>query len=176
MLIQLLTKLLIKLAEFRGSIFKITGTSGPEDVYLIRYYIIKSRYFNFFVHQFLRSDRDDLHDHPWDFCTYLVSGSYTERKYNPDTGEIESMRRVNSASGKLNRLVFRKATDQHQVVVHRDLKEFEKDQAATTLFFSGPIKREWGFVKEHHHNETAVERKWIPWREYLGFPPNAPRR
>lgn len=170
------TNLLMSYATKRGRIFKITGTAGPEDVYLIRYYIVKSRYFNFFVHQFLRSDRDDLHDHPWNFCTYLVKGSYTENKWI----DMSGIGTVNGKNGfilptrrtvKENRFVFRKATDQHQVVVDRDLKESEKDQAATTLFFSGPTKREWGFIKQ-----IGDDRVWFKWTTYLGLPENTKSR
>lgn len=184
----------------KGRVFMITGTAGPEDVYLIRYYVIRSRFFNFFIHQFLRSDRDDLHDHPWNFCTYLVRGAYTENKFNPETGKVEATRRENTKQvysyrtrvtgvdsrgyevveaydqryynhRQKNTFVFRRATDQHQVVVDRDLKLHEKDEAALTLFFSGPTKREWGFVREDEN-----QREWIPWRKYLGLPDNAPGR
>lgn len=190
-----ITNYLMKWAEKRGRVFKITGTAGPDDVYLIRYYIIKSRWFNFFVHQFLRSDRDDLHDHPWDFCTYLVSGAYTENKYNPKTGQVEATRRENILHGmcNANRLVFRKATDQHQVVVDRDLKEYQKDLAATTLFFSGPTKREWGFIKEEEivgverimaeiegdmfrGTPRTHKRVWVKWTKYLGLPDDTKSR
>lgn len=193
-MLESLVNRLMKWCERRGKVFKITGTAGPEDVYLIRYYVIKSKFLNVFIHQFLRSDRDDLHDHPWNFCTYLVKGSYTENKFNPETGEIEKTRRVNRKvpysymtktykdfSGKevvipynqrytltkSNVFVTRKATDLHQVVVDKDLKEYEKDQAALTLFVSGPSFREWGFVKAG---------KWIDWKSYLGLPSDTPSR
>lgn len=191
-----MTNLLIRWCEKRGRVFKITGTAGPDDVYLIRYYVVRSRYFNFFIHQFLRSDRDDLHDHPWSFCTYLVNGAYTENKWNPETKQIEKIRRVNrdnpysyqthevpstksyttseththserTTPVRLNTFVFRRATDLHQVVVDRDLNETQKNEAALTLFFSGPTIREWGFVKDG---------QWIDWRTYLGLPPNTPGR
>lgn len=167
-----LTELLMKWCEKSGRIFKITGTAGPDDVYLIRYYVIKSKYFNFFIHQFLRSDRDDLHDHPWNFCTYLLRGSYTENKLNQETGEMEQTWRANYpdcgwGEEKSNLLVFRKATDLHQVVVDEDLKEDNKHLAALTLFFSGPTIREWGFIKDG---------EWVNWKEYLGLPADTPGR
>lgn len=185
-----ITNWLMKWCEKRGRVFKITGTAGPDDVYLIRYYVVRSQYFNFFIHQFLRSDRDDLHDHPWDFCTYLVSGAYIEKKYNPITKEVETTERKNyvnewslePATVRQNTLVFRKATDQHQVLVHFDLKESEKDQAPTTLFFSGPTKREWGFIRESGAvavNGKVIKpptRTWVKWTTYLGLPENTESR
>lgn len=179
-LIIFVTNALINWAEKRGRVLKITGTAGPDDVYLVRWYIVKSKYFNFWVHKFLRSDRDDLHDHPWNFATYLVSGAYTENKWNEKIKQVEQTRRaayLHPDDGhfiKLNRFVFRKATDQHQVVVDRDLTMKELDQAATTLFFSGPTKREWGFVRQY--SGSLGVRLWVPWREYLGLPKDTPGR
>jgi hypothetical protein len=181
-LIVSFTNALMRWAERRGRVLKITGTAGPEDVYLIRYYIVKSQYFNFFVHQFLRSDRDDLHDHPWDFCTFLVSGAYTERKLDQTAKEMEdgSCATVESTrrTDKQNRFVFRQATDLHQVVVDRDYKESEKHLAATTLFFSGPTKREWGFFQGASSDEFGIWEggKWVHWKKYLGLPEDAPNR
>jgi hypothetical protein len=183
-----MTNKLMAYCEIKGRVFKITGTAGPDDVYLIRYYVIRSQYFNFFIHQFLRSDRDDLHDHPWDFCTYLVSGAYNENRYNPETNKVDCIRRVNYRDNdgfigeKANIFVFRKATDQHQVVVDHDLKEKDKHFAATTLFFSGPTKREWGFIRSYngvYANGEEVRpptRKWVKWTTYLGLPEDTKSR
>jgi hypothetical protein len=165
-----LMKALMWLCNKTGRVFMITGTAGPEDVYLIRYYIVRSKYMNIFIHQFLRSDRDDLHDHPWNFATYLVKGAYTEQRRQFDSiGDYQDVptRRINDGKTKLNTFVRRKATDLHRVVVDRDLKLAERNEAALTLFVSGPFKRDWGFVKND---------QWIDWRVYLGLPPNTPGR
>lgn len=191
-MIKLLTKTLIWFCEKTGRILKITGTSGPEDVYLVRYFVIRSKYFNFFIHRFLRSDRDDLHDHPWNFITYLVDGAYKERKWNPETGEIDVNVRWNFrskfASHKMNRLIFRKATDQHQVVLYSELKPHQIAEAILTICVTGPTKREWGFIKtEPAYSDgkdgstpgsTIVKynRHWIPWRTYLNLPEDMPGR
>lgn len=181
---------LMQWCERTGRVMKITGSAGPDDVYLIRYYVVRSRYFNIFIHQFLRSDRDDLHDHPWNFVTYLVSGSYTENRFNPKTGKVEATRRINAPYDdymqkvhlKQNTLVYRRATDQHQVVVDQDLKEKDKDKAALTLFISGPTKREWGFIKEEesmffNERQAGIKmRTWVDWRTYLGLPKDTPGR
>ena len=34
--------------------------------------------FNIFIHKFLKSDPDDLHDHPWAFRTLILKGGYWE--------------------------------------------------------------------------------------------------
>ena len=49
-----------------------------DEPYLERYYIfMKDRSeqfpFNIFIHKFLKSDPDDLHDHPWGFFTFIIA-------------------------------------------------------------------------------------------------------
>ena len=190
-----LTNFLVKWCEKRGRVLEITGTSGKDDVYLIRYYLVRSKYMNLFIHQFLRSDIDHLHDHPWYFMTYLVQGSYSERKWNDEKEMIEVTRRSNKSSNcrvfrdcslRQNRLIFRRPTDQHQVVVDVDLKREQKDQAPLTICLTGPVHREWGFWKEtpavwDKQNDGVIfghvlvedaKRVFVPWREYLGLPPD----
>ena len=47
-----------------------------NDEYLIRYYLFlkdrKTFPFNVFLHKFLKSDTEDLHDHPWSFTTIIL--------------------------------------------------------------------------------------------------------
>jgi hypothetical protein len=171
----------------RGRVLDITGTAGPEDVYLRRHYLVRSRWVNIFIHQFFRSDRDDLHCHPWDFATYLVRGAYTERKWNPQTGQVDETRRANYLNKigvfvKLNRLVLRRATDQHQVLTDRPYSLAEARLAPLTVCFTGPARREWGFWREVTTQADGTMpisqrflpiRTFVPWREYLGLPPDA---
>ena len=190
-ILEKLCQVVMNYCARKGKVFWITGTAGADDIYLIRYYIIKSRFFNLFLHEFLRSDRDDLHDHPWHFGTFLVRGAYTEQKFNPKTGLNEITRRTTDQ----NRLVFRKATDLHRVVVDRDLTYAERDQSALTIFFSGPTIRDWGFVQEVPLSGTEVllskieadmyayrgklpttKRVWVNWKKYLGLPEDAKSR
>lgn len=186
--------------EKRGRIFKITGTGGPNDVYLIRYYVFKSKWFNVFIHRFMRSDRDDLHDHPWDFVTYLVRGAYTERKWNdklPGTVEIRRssggnrllfVRRTGNVAHLMddrdpwysikpaNRLVYRRAKDQHMVLTDHEYAPHEWEYAPLTVCVTGRTKRDWGFIREHKHSNGHKWREWVPWRTYLGLPPDTPGR
>ena len=50
--------------------------------YLERYYVfLKDRNwfpFNVFIHKFLKSDPDDVHDHPWPYATLILKGGYFE--------------------------------------------------------------------------------------------------
>ena len=62
-------------AKARKPDFIIGGHDAP---YLLRWWLIpRNRFFNVYVHQFLRSDDDRaLHDHPWLLnCAILLNGS-----------------------------------------------------------------------------------------------------
>ena len=83
---SLLNKLIYFLVERcikKGRVFHITGSADQsEDVYLVRYIVVKSKYLCIYIHRFLRSDTSDPHDHPWNFITYIVSGGYQEHFYD----------------------------------------------------------------------------------------------
>lgn len=58
----------------------IADANKPElGPLMIRWYLIRTRWFGLFVHRFLRSDNDrHFHDHPWAFLTWLIGGGYWE--------------------------------------------------------------------------------------------------
>ena len=53
-----------------------------DEPYLERYYLFlkeRDRFpFNVFLHKFLKGDPDDVHDHPWPYCTFILAGGYYE--------------------------------------------------------------------------------------------------
>lgn len=163
-LVELLLRPIIWACIKTGRVFNITGTDGPEDIYLIRYYVVQSKWFNIFIHIFLRSDRDDIHDHPWSFGTYVVRGSYKEQV---PFGYGVDVLKTNHRSTTENRWATRKAEQLHRVKLDRELTIKEKDQATMTVCFTGRTRREWGFVKDG---------VWIHWKKYLGLPEDAPTR
>lgn len=214
-MIEKLTEMVARWCERRGRVLKITGTGNDHDIYLIRYYVVRSRFCNLFIHRFLRSDRDDFHDHPWSFVTYLVRGAYTEWKWDERAhSEIRTDRKnyqykyFGAGHHKLNRLVFRRAEDQHKVCVEQALLEKDRALAPLTICVTGPVRREWGFwVNRYEELKRATPetkdsitvtlplggkhelaradvvrlyrdlgRQFVPWRQYLGLPPEAPGR
>ena len=123
------------------------------EPYLERYYLLfKDRDtfpFNIFLHKFLRSDPDDLHDHPWPYATVILKGGYWEwtpvfDKHGHKLTEVAKWRapghfRINSA------------TSLHRI-------ELDPGVECWTLFMPGPKTREWGFVR------SGV---WQQWQQYL---------
>jgi hypothetical protein len=121
--------------------------------YLERYYLFltdrKLFPFNVFLHKFLKSDPDDVHDHPWPYATLILKGGYWEwiPQFNSEglkCGEIAKWRGPGH---------FRicGATSYHRI-------ELDPDITAWSLFMPGPQKREWGFL---------VKNKWIENGDYF---------
>lgn len=124
-----------------------------NEPYLERYYLfLKDRKhfpFNIFLHHFLKSDPDDVHDHPWPYATLIVKGGYWEwipqfNSVGEKVGEIAKWRGAGS---------FRTcgSTSYHRI-------ELDPSVDCWTLFMPGPQKREWGFL---------VKNKWIQHEQYL---------
>lgn len=119
----------------------------PIGAYMDRWWVVKRRWWMPFcvrLHHIKLSDRDrHLHDHPFSYCTLILSGGYWE---------------VTEVDGKIvrrwcgpGRLLFRRATSAHRLVV-------TKPDGCWTLFCMTPSYRDWGFW---------VDQKWVYWREYL---------
>jgi hypothetical protein len=111
-----------------------------DEPYLERYYLfLKDRKhfpFNVFLHRFLKSDPDDVHDHPWGYATVILKGGYYEwvGKFN-SKGEKIGEERMWRGPGH-----FRvcKATSYHRI-------ELAEGVECWTIFMPGPQTREWGF-------------------------------
>lgn len=57
----------------------ITDLDSPLDVYLTRYFLLKTRRLGVYVHNIQRPDYARCeHDHPWPFLTVILRGGYTE--------------------------------------------------------------------------------------------------
>lgn len=114
--------------------------TGP---YLTRYYLfLKDRDWfpiNIFLHKFHTGDLDDLHDHPWIFCSIILRSGYWEH-----TPKGRFWRKAGS-------IRFSGAKSLHRI-------ELEPDTDVWTIFITGPRVREWGFI---------VDGQWLDWRTYI---------
>lgn len=124
--------------------------------YLERYYIfLKDRKwfpFNIFVHKFLKSDPDDVHDHPWPYATLILKGGYYEwiPQFNEDGKKVGEIAKWRSPGH------FRicKAESYHRI-------ELDPNVECWTLFMPGPQRRDWGFLVNNKwiHNETYLSMR-----------------
>lgn len=141
-------KLLEKLGRKRIVLDRV-----DNEPYLERYYLFlkeRERFpFNVFLHKFLKSDPDDVHDHPWPYATLILKGGYNEwlpqfDRQGRKIGEISVWR----GPGHFR---ISRANSFHRI-------ELDPGITAWTLFMPGPKQREWGFL---------VKNVWIQWEQYL---------
>jgi hypothetical protein len=124
-----------------------------NEPYLERYYVFlkdRERFpFNVFIHKFLKSDPDDVHDHPWPYATLILKGGYYEwiPEFDKDGKKIAEFRNWRGPGH------FRicSANSYHRI-------ELDPNVTAWTMFMPGPQKRKWGFL---------VKDTWIDSNEYL---------
>ena len=116
-----------------------------NEPYLERYYVfLRDRTwfpFNVFIHKFLKSDPDDLHDHPWPYMTIILRGGYWEWTNNRPTPQWKG-------AGQIR---FGHSTDYHRI-------ELEPGVECWTMFVPGPKQRDWGFL---------VRNRWIQHEQYF---------
>ena len=118
---------------------RITGLDGSE--YLIRRYLLpRNRFLNVYLHKFLGSDDDRaLHDHPWYSASVVLKGRMIEHLPGGVQRPI--------STGKVT---IRSSKFQHRI-------EIPAGESAVTLFMTGPIVRQWGFI---------CPRGWMHWEQY----------
>lgn len=144
--------MLLKLLERMGR-KRIVMDRINDEPYLERYYLfLKDRKhfpFNIFLHKFLKSDPDDVHDHPWSYATIILKGGYYEwiPQFGPDGKKIGEIARW---CGPGHFRVCR-ANSFHRI-------ELDPDVTCWTLFMPGPQERDWGFL---------VKNRWVQHEEYL---------
>lgn len=144
--------MLLKLLDRLGR-KRIVMDRVNNEPYLERYYVFLSDRtwfpFNVFLHKFLKSDPDDVHDHPWPYATVILRGGYWEwvPQFNSQGEKIAEIRHWRGPGH------FRvsSATSYHRI-------ELMPDVECWTLFMPGPKQRDWGFL---------VRNQWIQWEQYL---------
>lgn len=106
---------------------------GEENPYLRRWWIIpRNRFFNIYLHQFLRDDNDRaLHDHPWVNVSILLKGSYVEHTIPAGGVNVATIYTAGNIKVRL-------PSAAHRVALIRG-------RPCWSLFVTGPRVREWGF-------------------------------
>lgn len=144
----MLKKLFQRLGRYR-----VIMDRQDNEPYLERYYLFlkdrKSFPFNVFLHKFLKGDPDDVHDHPWPYCTVILAGGYYEWIPQFDAqGRVSCEIRHWRGPGHFR---YCSANSYHRI-------ELKPGVTAWTLFMPGPRQQEWGF----RYNNT-----WLQHEEYF---------
>lgn len=147
----------------------VVGADDPAGAYLRRWYLIpRNRFFNAYLHNFLRSDDDRaLHDHPWHWVSLLLRGNYIE--HTIAAGGVHRQRLRHTGGVKVcgptaaHRVEVITASSPHAPAVIRNraaigLIEHDAPLPCWTLFITGPRVRDWGF--------HCPLQGWIPWQRF----------
>jgi hypothetical protein len=108
-----------------------------NEPYLERYYLFlkeRERFpFNVFLHKFLKSDPDDVHDHPWSYFTLILKGGY-----------YEWLPQFNSKGEKVGELQVWRGPGHFRISPANSFHRIELDPSVTcwTLFVPGPQTRD----------------------------------
>lgn len=127
--------------------------------YMERYWIIpKKPYLPFAarLHHILRSDNDrDLHDHPWDYASYILDGGYWEilpKSQKQPFADDRDENNVTKTWWGPGSFRTASATTRHRLIV-------PAGKTAWTLFIHRPKSRDWGFGTPNGwvHNEQYFQ-------------------
>ena len=121
-----------------------------EIPYMIRYHLFfreKSGHlednirvpFNVYLHKIVLSDEPTLHDHPWNWSTFIISGGYYEHTPEGTLWRPPGTLKTHSS------------TDLHWL-------ELKDNKPCWTLFWHGRKRRTWGF---------QTENGWTDYRTFL---------
>lgn len=118
---------------------------GPQDApYLRRWFLLpRNDACNIYLHEIRHDDIDlALHDHPYDFESTILRGSYLEHRQSFDGKPAHAIYKTGDRNVK-------RAESLHRLQV--------LDGPVWTLLITGPRRREWGF-------ETPDG--WVHWEEF----------
>ena len=150
---------------------RIINDRKTGEPYLERYYLFlkdrKNFPFNIFLHKFVKSDPDHLHDHPWGYTTFILKGGYHEWVpiIVPETGAVVGSTREWRGPGSLIKAT---ADSMHRV-------ELEPGITPWTIFIPGKKSKDWGFIHPKKVDEMfgdfktkTVKYVWTDHKTYLG--------
>lgn len=109
------------------------GMRADVSRFMERYHINDSARY----HRLLLDDPNDLHDHPWNITSLLLTGGYREHTT------------TNVAEHWAPTVIVRRAEEPHRLEL--------LDGPMWTLALVGPVRRRWGF-----HTQGG----WVHWSRY----------
>lgn len=111
--------------------------------YMVRWHILHTPWFRIYLHKIILSDFDCPHDHPWNFLTIMLKGSY--REYS----NWHHPKRLGCVDYKAPCVLYRPAEWSHRLEV--------LNGPVWTLVFLSSRKRKWGFW---------TKKGWVHWKNY----------
>lgn len=133
-----------------GVLKKFMIHSKAGDLYLTRWRVLATPFFNIMLHRIDGPDPDfHPHDHPWAFISLVLKGGYHEKVVTPgpksylDTQEYKHHKWF--SFHKMPQGLYHK-------IIGLD------GRPVWTLVLTGPRRSDWGFLTPTGH---------VPWKQYL---------
>ncbi len=125
---------------------EIKSKSG--ELHFKRWEILSTKWFNIYIHAIYKADEEEhLHDHPWDYTSIVLHGTFVEKQRANLIGEIAAYTYNHLHFGSI---IKRKATTFHKIL------KLESD-VIYTLFITSPKYRVWGY---------DVDNNWVDFETY----------
>lgn len=110
--------------------------SRNDTLHFQRFRLLALPWFSIFLHRLLASDVDKhLHDHPWDFVSLILWGSYTELCASSPNWSTPTPRTV-----KRGDIVRHDHSDAHKLTLN--------SKSVWSLVFIGSKRYDWGYQTE----------------------------
>lgn len=133
-------------------------TRADKKPYLRRWLLFRCWLFSIMVHQFLGSDDACLHDHPWPFRTFILSGGYYEWIACTEAEAARSKHAKQGVDGKWQRRRWLgPGASRYAPAARAHRVELDRGRPAWTIVFHGIKERSWGFW---------TPTGWIRWLRY----------
>lgn len=128
----------------------IPDIKEPNEDYLIRWKLIATPWFSIFLHKILLHDRDvNLHDHPWNFISFILWGGYVELRGDM-TNQPEMYKRLAWSWNKMQHWGFHKIT-------------YLLRRPTWTLVFTGRRVQDWGYYTKE---DGWISHTQYNWKQY----------
>ena len=139
----------------------------------------RNRFVNCYLHNFLRDDEEDLHDHRMVNISVVLSRiGYREELYRSKPRIGWPLPRTIIRRVRFMRPRIRLPSTPHRVVLHRN--EEGRPMPIWSLFIGFPHWRNWGFwcpgtkIQAGNQKIPISAARWIPWEQYvLGSDPTS---
>lgn len=151
-------------------VFKRRDIEVDGQLYMRRWYLRGAGTDSqWFLHNIRLADSDrQLHDHPFDFTTRILSGGYIESVI------VELRRPVGLPTMYVTKNQLRGAGEKVANPAEHTHRLAWVDENTWTLVHAGPARREWGFLTIHRNGVgIIIGGEWKPASEVIG--PDAAR-
>lgn len=125
--------------------------SKNGKVHFRRWNVLTTKWFSIYIHGIYEEDKEQhLHDHPWNFLSIVLQGSYTERLLSKDKKSMIDTKRFPLTFAFRNARRFHKILQLHSKVCY-------------TLIVIGSRSRDWGYWI---HDSSTTNGYWVENSKY----------